>query len=320
MGAGARTRRRPAAVAPAAAPKPAPAPKAGATPSSRFRGRDGYRADFLGDGPLAVPLPGLGPRAADVAPVSDDPCGVLKYRHFSVIQSASRRLPMLTAVNIDGARSVALKRKDDWRLDGRLSADHQIGNELYASNPLDRGHMVRRNDPGWGTKSQAAQGENDTFHYTNSTPQHERLNQREWVGLEDYVLQNARTRGFRACVFTGPVFRDDDRRLKAQPGAQDVPIPEEFWKIAAMVNDDTGELSVTGYVLSHGPLIRDLVEAAFVYGEYKTYQVRIDRIEAATGFDFGALRDQDPLAAPGMNETLFGEAAIPIGGPGDLRL
>ena len=99
-----------------------------------------------------------------------------------------------------------------------------------------------------------------------------------------------------------------------------MPIPEEFWKIAVMVNADTGALSATGYVLSHGPFIRGLVEAAFVYGEYKTYQVRIDRIERETGFDFGALRDPDPLARPGMNESLFGEAALVVTGPDSLRL
>lgn len=306
------------------APKPGAAlaagPTTGATPAGRLKGRKGYEADFLGAGPLAVPLPALGARATDVAPVADDSAGVLRYTHFSVIQSASRRLPMLTAVNIDGARSVALKRKGDWKLDGRVSADHQIGNALYVSNPLDRGHMVRRRDPGWGSKAEAQRGEADTFHYTNAAPQHERLNQRDWVGLEDYILENAATRDFRASVFTGPVFRETDRRLKAQPGAEDVPIPEEFWKIAVMVNADTGALSATGYVLSHGPMIRDLTEAAFVYGEYRTYQVRIDRIEKATGFDFGALRSHDPLARPGVNEALFGEAAIAVTGPESLRL
>ncbi|MFN3615222.1 MAG: DNA/RNA non-specific endonuclease, partial [Rubrimonas sp.] len=275
---------------------------------------------FLGGGALAAPLPGLGRWAADAAPVQGG--GVeLKYQHFSVIQSASRRLPLVTAVNIDGERAFALKREGDWKLDGRLSADHQIGNELYVRNALDRGHMVRRRDPGWGdSREEAERGERDTFHYTNSAPQHEILNQRTWVGLEDYILQNAHTRGFRACVFTGPVFRDDDRRLKAQPGAQDVQIPEEFWKVAVMVNDDTGALSATGYVLSHGPLIRDLVEAAFVYGAYETYQVRIDRIERATGLDFAALRPFDPLARPEIRETLFGEAAFAVRGPGDIRL
>jgi endonuclease G len=315
--AAARSRLRPTVPTAATA---APPPTSGATRADAFDGRNGYDPAFLGDGPLAAPLPALGRWANDAAPVHGG--GVeLKYQNFSVIQSASRRLPLVTAVNIDAERAFVLKRQGDWKLDGRISADHQIGNELYVRNALDRGHMVRRRDPGWGeSRVEAELAERDTFHYTNSAPQHEALNQKTWVGLEDYILQNAHTRGFRACVFTGPVFRETDRRLKSQPGAQDVPIPEEFWKVAVMVNDDTGDLSATGYVLSHGPLIRDLVEAAFVFGAYETYQVRIDRIEQATGLDFGALRPFDPLARPGIEESLFGQAAFAVRGPADIRL
>jgi endonuclease G, mitochondrial len=291
------------------------------SPPDSFAGRAGYDADFLGAGDLRVPLPRLGSWADDVAPVSDDSGGVLKYRHFSVVQSRSRRLPLFTAVNIDGARSFRLRRTGTWRLDARIAPEHQIGNELYRSNPLDRGHMVRRRDPGWGAdRDEAQEAEIDTFHYTNSTPQHEDLNQKTWVGLEDYVLESAETRDFKVSVFTGPVFRDDDRRLKAQPGAEDVPIPEEFWKVAVMVNDDTGELSATGYVLSQGTMIRDLVEAAFVLGQYETYQVQLAKIEAATGLDFGSLKDHDPLGAELDVESPFGQVALRIGGPDDLRL
>jgi len=290
-----------------------------ATAPEAFAGRGGYDPHFLGCGALAVPLPALGARRDDLAPVAGEEAGHLKYTHFTVLQSASRRLPMLTAVNIDGERAFRLKRRGSWRLDGRLKDDHQIGNELYRSNPLDRGHMVRRRDPGWGESREVAQqGEIDTFHYTNCAPQHAGLNQRDWVGLEDYILEAAETLDFRATVFTGPVFRDTDRRLMSQPGAQDVAIPKEFWKIAVMVNAVSGTLSATGYVLSHGPLIRDLLEAAFVFGAYRTYQVKITRIEAATGFDFGRLRDADPLAAE--PEAVFGRSALRIDGPGSLRL
>ncbi len=255
----------------------------------------------------------------DIAQVSDDPNGILKYLHFSVIQSASRRLPRLTAVNIDGAKSFALKRKGNWRLDGRLNATDQIGNELYFSNPLDRGHLVRRKDPGWGdSREEAQRAEIDTFHYTNAAPQHKHLNQRDWVGLEDYVLQAADTRDFKVSVFTGPVFQDSDRPLKHQPGADDIPIPEHFWKIAVMVHADTGALSATGYLLTHGSLISNLTEAAFVLGAYKTYQVRIAKISEVTGFDFSHLQANDPLND--VNESLFGEAAFEVRGPENLHL
>lgn len=280
--------------------------------------RKGYDADFLGPGGLSVPLPGLGAWADDIAPVEGATDKVLRYHNFSVIQSVSRRLPLLTAVNIDGAQAVRLKRKGTWRLDGRLAEAHQIGNALYARNPLDRGHMVRRRDPGWGPHAQEA--EIDTFHYTNCTPQHEDLNQKDWVGLEDYVMEAAENRDFRVSVLTGPVFRDSDKRLKPGVGAGDVPVPEEFWKVVAMVNGDTGELSATGYVLSHGPMIRDLVESVFVYGSYKTYQVRIALIAAQTGLDFGALVAADPLGAELPPEAPFAAVARTVEGPGSLRL
>lgn len=286
------------------------------SPASDFTGRNGFDPDFLGTGNLRVPLPGLGPWKA--APVRDSGDDVLRYRNFSVIQSAARRLPLVTAVNIDGAQSRMLKRRGAWRLDGRLDPAHQVGNELYVNNALDRGHMVRRRDPGWGPD--AEEGESDTFHYTNCAPQHENLNQKHWLGLEDYILEAAETRGFRVSVLTGPVLRDTDRRLKTQPGTEDIAIPEEFWKIAVMVHAETGQLTATGYVLSQGRMIRPLVQSAFVYGRYETYQVRIALIAAETGLDFGLLPSGDPLGADLPREAAFPQVAHVIDGPHSLVL
>jgi endonuclease G len=76
---------------------------------------------------------------------------------------------------------------------------------LYIDNDLDRGHMVRRLDPVWGDAAETAN--EDTFHYTNSCPQHKDLNQKTWNDLEDYVLLNAGKHQLKLNVFTGPVFR-----------------------------------------------------------------------------------------------------------------
>ncbi|MEM9761380.1 MAG: DNA/RNA non-specific endonuclease [Pseudomonadota bacterium] len=289
------------------------------TPASELAGRMGYDPAFLGDAGLRVDLPDLGCRSSDLAPVAGASDGVLRYTHFSVLMSKERRLPMLTAVNIDGAKAFSLKRKGSWNTDGRIGDDHQVDNVLYKHNPLDRGHMVRRKDPGWGdTREEAQQAEIDTFHYTNCAPQHKDLNQKDWVGLEDYILEAADTKDFKVSVMTGPVFRDEDKRLKVQPGAEDIQIPEAFWKIAVMVRADTGALSATAYLLTQGEMIRDLVEAAFVLGEYKTYQVKVARISEITGFDFSALEPHDPLRAE--PESLFGRAARPLEGAASITL
>lgn len=305
-----------------AAPGPEAAPRDRVTAPEALAGREGYDPAFLGPD-RRVELPDVGDWGDDLAPVAGRDDGQLTYRHFSVLQSASRRMPLLTAVNIDGAEAQPLKRRDRWALDGRIDAAHQIGGAFYADNPFDKGHMVRRRDPGWGTPEAAREGEEDSFHYTNAAPQHAALNQRHWAGLEDYLMGAAETRGFRLSVFTGPVLRESDRPLAgaAPPpdGGAPIRIPEEFWKVAVMINDATGALHATGYVLSQGRMIRDLTEAAFVLGAYRTYQLPIRQIEAATGLDFGAaLREADPLD-PGGRE-LAPRRAVPIDGPDDLVL
>ena len=61
-------------------------------------------------------------------------------------------------------------------------------------------------------------------------------------GLENYILESARTEGFRASVFTGPILSDAGLPL----GKEDVLIPMEFWKIVVMPKVGGG-LHATGF-------------------------------------------------------------------------
>lgn len=277
----------------------------GAHAPSFFAGRAGYQPGFLGTGERRVPLPALGGSEADVA-IATEPGGRkrpdLRYTHFSVKFSASRKVPRITACNIDGAKWKKIKRGDDqWFSDGRLPADVQLGERDYAHPDIDRGHMVRREDPNWGEPADVSKANFDTFHYTNAAPQHARLNQRttHWLGLENYVLENARTHGLKISVFTGPILRDDDPVLET--GVQ---VPEEFWKIIAFLTTPDRKLRTTGYVLSQGEFIEDITEG-FTFGEYRTYQVPVSQIATKTGYDFAQLAAADALVAGGL------ESAVP---------
>lgn len=251
----------------------------------------GYDPDFLGADELSVPLPELNDeQVAGLAPVKDRDDGELQYSHFSIKMCAERRVAYFTAVNIDGERMFGFPRaKDRWFADPRLEDEaHQTDESLYSRNNLDRGHLVRRLDPGWGdTRSEGAQAIDHTFFFTNCSPQHSLLNQKTWLSLEDYVLKNAATHALRVTVFTGPVFRADDRSYRG------VQLPEEFWKVVVIVNEFTGRLSATGYIVSQADYLGDL---EFVFGEFRTFQVPVSTIEEKTGIRFGALADNDPLA------------------------
>lgn len=136
---------------------------------------------------------------------------LLDYTHFSLVMSKSRRLAYYTAVNIDGNQEKAVPRRGTrWKLDPRIPAEYQADNSLYRNNDLDRGHLVRRLDPVWGNDEIAKRANQDTFHYTNAAPQHKDLNQRIWLELENYLLDNANNRDLKISVFTGSIFSPRD--------------------------------------------------------------------------------------------------------------
>lgn len=251
------------------------------TTADEFFGRQGYDPNFL-DG-WEMPLPGInGSRKTDVRELRGGGTE-LKYEHFSILMSKERRMPLLTAVNIDGAESKKVPRISVWSFDGRLDKTHQWGDELYAGNALDRGHMVRREDPVWGQIKVAKVANTDTFHFTNSCPQMAGVNQKTWVGLENYVLSHTKEDNMRVNVFTGPVFTDDDLEYR---GAL---VPLSFWKVVAIVKDD-GTPSATAYQVKQD---KELEELEFVFAGYKTYQVSIKEVMELTGIDFSALLEFD---------------------------
>jgi endonuclease G len=273
-----------------------------------YASREGYDGTFLGaTDDLLVDLPKLSPAMrARVATIPDERGEggyVLRYHHYSVVMNRDRRLAYFTAVNIDGTQSRQPKRESDrWFIDPRIPEDDQTGEAVYADNDLDRGHLVRRLDPAWGSDEQAKVANDDTFHFTNCTPQHRDFNQNRttWAGLENYILENADNRDLRVCVFTGPVLADDDDLYRG------VQLPRQFWKVVTMVKRD-GTLSATGYLLSQEDLLKGLeLDPDFSYGAYRTFQVPISHIEALTGLSIG-VAEHDPLLADEAEAATFRE-------------
>ncbi len=277
------------APASAIAPGPpvaAPVDDVEAPTAEELLGRGGYAPGFLG---ADVPLPEVTDLTDGSVDAADIALTELKYTHFSVCMQPLYKFAAYTACNVDGARWFRIPReRDRWYYDPRVARETQAGNDLYRNNRLQRGHLVRRVDPAWGEhRGEAEQAIRDTFFWTNCTPQHERFNPRSWLDLERYVLDNALAHELKISVFTGPVFRDSDKVYRGYR------IPEDYWKVLAMVRADTGQLSVTAYLLSQSEFMDHL---EFVYGEFETYQVPLAKILALTGLDFSHLSRFDPLS------------------------
>jgi endonuclease G len=173
-------------------------------------------------------------------------------------------LKQLDIESLDGQEGA--EATDAFSLDPRVDSEQQMGVEFYErqivpgfSNPqsgarrarmFQKGHIIMRGDPAWGTVDMALAAESDSFFYTNAAPQLGFFNQGSPVGLpgqkgklrwravETYVLRNAFTSRERVSVFAGPVFRDRNvAGKKADPVYRGIQVPMEFWKIVVWAED-----------------------------------------------------------------------------------
>lgn len=215
---------------------PAPQPAALEAPVEEYADRTGYDPAFLGpeDG-LRVELPKKVKSPRDLLRFGEGrrKQWELKYEHFSVAMSRSRKLSIFSAVNVDGANTSSARRTS-WRVDPRIPRDAQtIGGEgeldVYGDPPrFARGHMTRREDPIWGPRDRANLGNSGSMHLTNAVPQMQPFNAGIWLKLEDYALEHAEEDKMRINVFTGPIFDASD------PERFGVKIPLGFWKVIAL--------------------------------------------------------------------------------------
>ncbi|MCC4765086.1 hypothetical protein FXW07_00090 [Methanosarcina sp. DH1] len=284
-------------VGPAVITAPEPIPDAvmelGKLPMEHYSLADGYNPDFLGS-LYHLPLPKLADNLQSKVATLKDGGKILTYLHFSIVMNADRRLAFYTAANIDGKKLEKIKRtRDKWYFDPRLDQKYQAGPKLYEDNPLDRGHLVRRLDPCWGPNARDA-GE-DTFHFTNCSPQHKRLNQHDWLEVEDYILKTADNANAQISVFTGPVFREDDMIYR-----NEYLLPADFWKVVVFVNKN-GKFGATAYLRTQ----KNYLESReFFDDEFKTWQVPVVQVEVLTCISFGLPKDADPMARAAAGKGL----------------
>lgn len=286
------------------------------SPAELFTGIDGYDPNFLSQ---KVKLPQDRTRKAMQARLKGKTTTELKYTHFSVVFDTERRFARYTAVNIDGG---SLKRnsgvKKSWRRDGRIDVDIQPDDDFYVKSAakesvyFQRGHLVRRVDPSWGTPAVAKRAVEDTFHFTNAAPHVGAFNDTIWGNLEDYLLETCDKAQKQMTVFSGPIFRSTDPSNygRERPGGP-FTIPVDYWKVA-VIQKTPSSIAAAGFVIGHGKLLDQLADDEAVFSGLHPFspaeladngiQTTIESIEAETGLDFGSLKSFDSVA--GLETTM----------------
>ena len=160
----------------------------------------------------------------------------------------------------------------------------------------------------------AKRANDDTYHFTNACPQHERFNEGKdlWAGLEDYLMRFATGGRRRMTIFSGPVLEPDD------PVHRGVAIPKRFWKVVVFAGGD-GELKAAAFLASQADLLRPIVTEVTLSEVARTFQSTVRRVEALTGIDFGPLRAIDALPQAARLETTM-SVDRPLRDYEDIRL
>lgn len=274
-------------------------------PNPDYSNRSGYDPEFLSKAVAVPSIPAklLAQCAVPKGPRRSTANVVLRYHHFSLVIRADRRMPLFTIVNIDGRRLRKINRTtgeveavETWYVDPRLRPEQQLDQDVFDRQKprlFDRGHMVRRLDPAWGSPVAAKQAADDTFHFANCCPQISAFNQHLWAKIENYALDNAGAEKRQITVITGPVFGSND------PLYRGVNVPRQFWKIVVRVSAEDGDLRATAFLADQNAAL----DAAFGsdtesftdIDKVVMFQKSVADIERLSGLSFGALRDHDTM-------------------------
>lgn len=298
--------------------------------------RRGYQEAFLGSRavvPFPKPARG-GPRALQFT-WKGKKTTKLDYFTYSVMMHATKKLAIVSAVNIDtGAPEKTARPATAWRAETeRIARADQLGEDAYDGTPFDYGHLSKSEDCAFGPDLQQARlNAADSFHLSNAAPQLSTYNQTGWWSkFENWVVQNFAADGSKISVFNGPVF--DGPRSSPGPGGKvrlnlkgrgandpvftkkkngkstDYAIPKMFYKIGVYLRRSDGKPAAAAFILSQEELLAKtpgMSGAALARGpqegrnlptdaDVRYFQVAVEEVEKLTGLDFGPVRQWDAL-------------------------
>ena len=202
-------------------------------------------------------------------------------RNFTLYFDKSKKCALWVACEMNGDKYPSIvTRSDDWRYDPAIDDDWQADlSSAYADDSegvtYDRGHQVAAGD-----RLTTVYQNNQTFYYSNMTPQNSSLNRGTWKSLEACVQDlGYKTTGADTLYYvTGPIFEEgfiSTNDASVHPCA----VPSKYYKcIMKCTFDGGGNITAAdgaAYILNN--------EAGAT-----RQAVTIDYVEMLTGFDFFA--------------------------------
>jgi endonuclease G len=166
-------------------------------------------------------------------------------------------------------------RQNNFRPDDTLpNSWYHVKPSDYTSSGYDKGHMTPSAD-----RTKRVTDNSATFLMTNIIPQAPDNNQGPWADLEDYCRELVTKQGKELYIISG------GEGTKGTIAKGKVTIPATTWKVIVIldrpgqgVKGVTTKTRVIAVMMPNSNGIRDK--------NWRNYRVSVDKIEAATGYDF----------------------------------
>jgi endonuclease G len=155
------------------------------------------------------------------------------------------------------------KRKDNFKEDPLVTTGSATDDD-YKGSGYDRGHLAPAADMTWDQQAM-----DESFYYSNMSPQHPSLNRGIWKRLETKAREWAEKYG-EIYVATGPVFISELEEI----GPNKVDVPSHYYKTFLITND--GDLQAIAFLMPNEKGSKDIFD----------YAVTVDSIETLTNIDF----------------------------------
>ncbi len=192
---------------------------------------------------------------------------------YALSYNNSQGIPNWVSWQLNQSWLGSVERSNDFRPDTALpSGWYQVRPNDYIGSGYDRGHIVPSGDRTYTPDDNSA-----TFLMTNIMPQAPQNNREVWRELEEYSRELV-YQGKELYIIAGGVGSQGTLQGK-------ITVPQQTWKVMAVL-DRPGQ-GVRG-ITSNTRLIAVMIpNSDKVAGmNWRDYRVSVDRVEAATGYDF----------------------------------
>lgn len=203
-----------------------------------------------------------------------------EVRNYSLCYDKTRKCALWVAYPLHRCYIGSVSRTDAWQYDPFIEEQWQPNLFKSYRGSYDRGHQLPSGD-----RTATRDMNEQTFYFSNMTPQMADLNQKMWMNLENKV------RSYNCSdtlyVVTGAVF-DENCSYTFDSEGERVPIPTAYYKVLLRTKNgqtgkwvkqcDANELKSIGFWVEH----KD------IYGDQPTKAIctTVSDIEKKTGFTF----------------------------------